>query len=220
MYNYLYYKNNMKKRFWIVTPILFFIGLLTGGFLYIQRASFPTLRMFLRDQIYNLRGESVINTDIIQKELSKMGIPSVDWKYQNADLNQIEDLSLLILKHSIVELDLSELRYLKNLKKLFIAREREYGVNTPRDRSISLTGLNKLENLAELTIYELPFTYLDGLDFPRSLKNLDLDTLWLQEFRNREELKKIPNLTIFVGIDGADRDFLFEQKDFVEITDK
>ena len=92
-----------------------------GALLYINRASFPTLRMWVRDKIYELKWTSVITNRLLRENLEKVKLESGDWVYRNSDLDKITDLRLTFEKHYEKVIDLSELRYLKNLKRLIIS---------------------------------------------------------------------------------------------------
>ena len=189
----------MKK---IAIVSILWILLLTGigALLYINRASFPTLRMSVRDKIYELKWTSVITNRLLRENLEKVKLESGDWVYRNSDLDKITDLRLTFEKHYEKVIDLSELRYLKNLKRLIISPDFKSGEDSHRKRYNELTGLNRLPNVIELDMSDFPVESLDWKDFPESLYSLHMNAMGIKEFKNKESLKRIPNLFIYVDI--------------------
>ena len=186
----------MKK---ITIVSILWILLLTGigALLYINRASFPTLRMWVRDKIYELKWTSVITNRLLRENLEK-----------------VTDLRLTFEKHYEKVIDLSELRYLKNLKRLIISPDFKSGEDSHRKRYNELTGLNRLPNVIELDMSDFPVESLDWKDFPESLYSLHMNAMGIKEFKNKESLKRIPNLFIYVDIFWEEETYLFKQWKF------
>lgn len=203
----------MKK---ITIVSILWILLLTGigALLYINRASFPTLRMWVRDKIYELKWTSVITNRLLRENLEKVKLESGDWVYRNSDLDKITDLRLTFEKHYEKVIDLSELRYLKNLKRLIISPDFKSGEDSHRKRYNELTGLNRLPNVIELDMSDFPVESLDWKDFPESLYSLHMNAMGIKEFKNKESLKRIPNLFIYVDIFWEEETYLFKQWKF------
>ena len=203
----------MKK---IAIVSILWILLLTGigALLYINRASFPTLRMSVRDKIYELKWTSVITNRLLRENLEKVKLESGDWVYRNSDLDKITDLRLTFEKHYEKVIDLSELRYLKNLKRLIISPDFKSGEDSHRKRYNELTGLNRLPNVIELDMSDFPVESLDWKDFPESLYSLHMNAMGIKEFKNKESLKRIPNLFIYVDIFWEEETYLFKQWKF------
>ena len=203
----------MKK---ITIVSILWILLLTGigALLYINRASFPTLRMSVRDKIYELKWTSVITNRLLRENLEKVELESGDWVYRNSDLDKITDLRLTFEKHYEKVIDLSELRYLKNLKRLIISPDFKSGEDSHRKRYNELTGLNRLPNVIELDMSDFPVESLDWKDFPESLYSLHMNAMGIKEFKNKESLKRIPNLFIYVDIFWEEETYLFKQWKF------
>ena len=203
----------MKK---ITIVSILWILLLTGigALLYINRASFPTLRMSVRDKIYELKWTSVITNRLLRENLEKVKLESDDWVYRNSDLDKITDLRLTFEKHYEKVIDLSELRYLKNLKRLIISPDFKSGEDSHRKRYNELTGLNRLPNVIELDMSDFPVESLDWKDFPESLYSLHMNAMGIKEFKNKESLKRIPNLFIYVDIFWEEETYLFKQWKF------
>lgn len=203
----------MKK---IAIVSILWILLLTGigALLYINRASFPTLRMSVRDKIYELKWTSVITNRLLRENLEKVKLESDDWVYRNSDLDKITDLRLTFEKHYEKVIDLSELRYLKNLKRLIISPDFKSGEDSHRKRYNELTGLNRLPNVIELDMSDFPVESLDWKDFPESLYSLHMNAMGIKEFKNKESLKRIPNLFIYVDIFWEEETYLFKQWKF------
>lgn len=202
------------KRIAIVS--ILWILLLTGigALLYINRASFPTLRMWVRDKIYELKWTSVITNRLLRENLEKVKLESDDWVYRNSDLDKITDLRLTFEKHYEKVIDLSELRYLKNLKRLIISPDFKSGEDSHRKRYNELTGLNRLPDVIELDMSDFPVESLDWKDFPESLYSLHMNAMGIKEFKNKESLKRIPNLFIYVDIFWEEETYLFKQWKF------
>lgn len=203
----------MKK---IAIVSILWILLLTGigALLYINRASFPILRMSVRDKIYELKWTSVITNRLLRENLEKVKLESGDWVYRNSDLDKITDLRLTFEKHYEKVIDLSELRYLKNLKRLIISPDFKSGEDSHRKRYNELTGLNRLPNVIELDMSDFPVGSLDWKDFPESLYSLHMNAMGIKEFKNKESLKRIPNLFIYVDIFWEEETYLFKQWKF------
>ena len=203
----------MKK---IAIVSILWILLLTGigALLYINRASFPTLRMWVRDKIYELKWTSVITNRLLRENLEKVKLESDDWVYRNSDLDKITDLRLTFEKHYEKVIDLSELRYLKNLKRLIISPDFKSGEDSHRKRYNELTGLNRLPDVIELDMSDFPVESLDWKDFPESLYSLHMNAMGIKEFKNKESLKRIPNLFIYVDIFWEEETYLFKQWKF------
>lgn len=203
----------MKK---ITIVSILWILLLTGigALLYINRASFPTLRMWVRDKIYELKWTSVITNRLLRENLEKVKLESGDWVYRNSDLDKITDLRLTFEKHYEKVIDLSELRYLKNLKRLIISPDFKSGEDSHRKRYNELTGLNRLPNVIELDMSDFPVESLDWKDFPESLYSLHMNAMGIKEFKNKESLKRILNLFIYVDIFWEEETYLFKQWKF------
>ena len=203
----------MKK---ITIVSILWILLLTGigALLYINRASFPTLRMWVRDKIYELKWTSVITNRLLRENLEKVKLESGDWVYKNSDLDKITDLRLTFQKHYEKVIDLSELRYLKNLKRLIISPDFKSGEDSHRKRYNELTGLNRLPNVIELDMSDFPVESLDWKDFPESLYSLHMNAMGIKEFKNKESLKRILNLFIYVDIFWEEETYLFKQWKF------
>ena len=203
----------MKK---IAIVSILWILLLTGigALLYINRASFPTLRMSVRDKIYELKWTSVITNRLLRENLEKVKLESGDWVYRNSDLDKITDLRLTFEKHYEKVIDLSELRYLKNLKRLIISPDFKSGEDSHRKRYNKLTGLNRLPNVIELDMFDFPVESVDWKDFPESLYSLHMNAMGIKEFKNKESLKRIPNLFIYVDIFWEEETYLFKQWKF------
>ena len=203
----------MKK---IAIVSILWILLLTGigALLYINRASFPTLRMWVRDKIYELKWTSVITNRLLRENLEKVKLESGDWVYRNSDLDKITDLRLTFEKHYEKVIDLSELRYLKNLKRLIISPDFKSGEDSHRKRYNKLTGLNRLPNVIELDMFDFPVESVDWKDFPESLYSLHMNAMGIKEFKNKESLKRIPNLFIYVDIFWEEETYLFKQWKF------
>ena len=203
----------MKK---ITIVSILWILLLTGigALLYINRASFPTLRMSVRDKIYELKWTSVITNRLLRENLEKVKLESGDWVYRNSDLDKITDLRLTFEKHYEKVIDFSELRYLKNLKRLIISPDFKSGEDSHRKRYNELTGLNRLPNVIELDMSDFPVESLDWKDFPESLYSLHMNAMGIKEFKNKESLKRIPNLFIYVDIFWEEETYLFKQWKF------
>ena len=203
----------MKK---IAIVSILWILLLTGigALLYINRASFPTLRMSVRDKIYELKWTSVITNRLLRENLEKVKLESGDWVYRNSDLDKIIDLRLTFEKHYEKVIDLSELRYLKNLKRLIISPDFKSGEDSHRKRYNELTGLNRLPDVIELDMSDFPVESLDWKDFPESLYSLHMNAMGIKEFKNKESLKRIPNLFIYVDIFWEEETYLFKQWKF------
>lgn len=203
----------MKK---IAIVSILWILLLTGigALLYINRASFPTLRMSVRDKIYELKWTSVITNRLLRENLEKVKLESGDWVYRNSDLDKITDLRLTFEKHYEKVIDLSELRYLKNLKRLIISPDFKSGEDSHRKRYNELTGLNRLPDVIELDMSDFPVESLDWKDFPESLYSLHMNAMGIKEFKNKESLKRIPNLFIYVDIFWEEETYLFKQWKF------
>lgn len=185
-----------------------------GALLYINRASFPTLRMWVRDKIYELKWTSVITNRLLRENLEKVKLESDDWVYRNSDLDKITDLRLTFEKHYEKVIDLSELRYLKNLKRLIISPDFKSGEDSHRKRYNELTGLNRLPDVIELDMSDFPVESLDWKDFPESLYSLHMNAMGIKEFKNKESLKRIPNLFIYVDIFWEEETYLFKQWKF------
>ena len=185
-----------------------------GALLYINRASFPTLRMWVRDKIYELKWTSVITNRLLRENLEKVKLESGDWVYRNSDLDKITDLRLTFEKHYEKVIDLSELRYLKNLKRLIISPDFKSGEDSHRKRYNKLTGLNRLPNVIELDMFDFPVESVDWKDFPESLYSLHMNAMGIKEFKNKESLKRIPNLFIYVDIFWEEETYLFKQWKF------
>jgi len=185
-----------------------------GALLYINRASFPTLRMSVRDKIYELKWTSVITNRLLRENLEKVKLESDDWVYRNSDLDKITDLRLTFEKHYEKVIDLSELRYLKNLKRLIISPDFKSGEDSHRKRYNELTGLNRLPDVIELDMSDFPVESLDWKDFPESLYSLHMNAMGIKEFKNKESLKRIPNLFIYVDIFWEEETYLFKQWKF------
>ncbi len=185
-----------------------------GALLYINRASFPTLRMWVRDKIYELKWTSVITNRLLRENLEKVKLESGDWVYRNSDLDKITDLRLTFEKHYEKVIDLSELRYLKNLKRLIISPDFKSGEDSHRKRYNELTGLNRLPDVIELDMSDFPVESLDWKDFPESLYSLHMNAMGIKEFKNKESLKRIPNLFIYVDIFWEEETYLFKQWKF------
>ena len=185
-----------------------------GALLYINRASFPTLRMSVRDKIYELKWTSVITNRLLRENLEKVKLESDDWVYRNSDLDKITDLRLTFEKHYEKVIDLSELRYLKNLKRLIISPDFKSGEDSHRKRYNELTGLNRLPDVIELDMSDFPVESLDWKDFPVSLCSLHMNAMGIKEFKNKESLKRIPNLFIYVDIFWEEETYLFKQWKF------
>ena len=185
-----------------------------GALLYINRASFPTLRMWVRDKIYELKWTSVITNRLLRENLDKVKLESDDWVYRNSDLDKITDLRLTFEKHYEKVIDLSELRYLKNLKRLIISPDFKSGEDSHRKRYNELTGLNRLPDVIELDMSDFPVESLDWKDFPESLYSLHMNAMGIKEFKNKESLKRIPNLFIYVDIFWEEETYLFKQWKF------
>lgn len=202
------------KRMAIVS--ILWILLLTGigALLYINRASFPTLRMWVRDKIYELKWTSVITNRLLRENLEKVKLESDDWVYRNSDLDKITDLRLTFEKHYEKVIDLSELRYLKNLKRLIISPDFKSGEDSHRKRYNELTGLNRLPDVIELDMSDFPVESLDWKDFPESLYSLHMNAMGIKEFKNKESLKRIPNLFIYVDIFWEEETYLCKQWKF------
>ena len=192
--------------------ILLFTGI--GTLLYINRASFPTLRMWVRDKIYELKWTSVITNRLLRENLEKVKLEWGDWVYRNSDLDKITDLRLTFEKHYEKVIDLSELRYLKNLKRLIISPDFKSGEDSHRKRYNELTGLNRLPNVIELDMSDFPVESLDWKDFPESLYSLHMNAMGIKEFKNKESLNRIPNLFIYVDIFWEEETYLFKQWKF------
>lgn len=203
----------MKK---IAIVSILWILLLTGigALLYINRASFPTLRMWVRDKIYELKWTSVITNRLLRENLEKVKLEWGDWVYRNSDLDKITDLRLTFEKHYEKVIDLSELRYLKNLKRLIISPDFKSGEDSHRKRYNELTGLNRLPDVIELDMSDFPVESLDWKDFPESLYSLHMNAMGIKEFKNKESLKRIPNLFIYVDIFWEEETYLFKQWKF------
>lgn len=195
---------------------ILWILLLTGigALLYINRASFPTLRMWVRDKIYELKWTSVITNRLLRENLEKVKLESDDWVYRNSDLDKITDLRLTFEKHYEKVIDLSELRYLKNLKRLIISPDFKSGEDSHRKRYNELTGLNRLPDVIELDMSDFPVESLDWKDFPESLYSLHMNAMGIKEFKNKESLKRIPNLFIYVDIFWEEETYLCKQWKF------
>ena len=185
-----------------------------GALLYINRASFPTLRMWVRDKIYELKWTSVITNRLLRENLEKVKLEWGDWVYRNSDLDKITDLRLTFEKHYEKVIDLSELRYLKNLKRLIISPDFKSGEDSHRKRYNELTGLNRLPDVIELDMSDFPVESLDWKDFPESLYSLHMNAMGIKEFKNKESLKRIPNLFIYVDIFWEKETYLFKQWKF------
>lgn len=185
-----------------------------GALLYINRTSFPTLRMWVRDKIYELKWTSVITNRLLRENLEKVKLESGDWVYRNSDLDKITDLRLTFEKHYEKVIDLSELRYLKNLKRLIISPDFKSGEDSHRKRYNELTGLNRLPDVIELDMSDFPVESLDWKDFPESLYSLHMNAMGIKEFKNKESLKRIPNLFIYVDIFWEEETYLFKQWKF------
>ena len=185
-----------------------------GALLYINRASFPTLRMSVRDKIYELKWTSVITNRLLRENLEKVKLEWGDWVYRNSDLDKITDLRLTFEKHYEKVIDLSELRYLKNLKRLIISPDFKSGEDSHRKRYNELTGLNRLPDVIELDMSDFPVESLDWKDFPESLYSLHMNAMGIKEFKNKESLKRIPNLFIYVDIFWEKETYLFKQWKF------
>lgn len=152
---------------------------------------------------------SEIKTPIIQKALSDNWILKT-WNnlYYNKDLDKISKLAVELPKNSVKELDLSELKYLKNLKDLniywkyeFIQTQdwsRESVWSVARDWYLDITWLENLSWLMTLQMHDFPLKTLDWEKLPPHLKTFDFSAAWLENLVNDCELIKIPNLSVMI----------------------
>ena len=61
---------------------------------------------------------------------------------------------------------------------------------------------------------DFPVESLDWKDFPESLYSLHMNAMGIKEFKNKESLKRIPNLFIYVDIFWEEETYLFKQWKF------
>jgi Leucine-rich repeat (LRR) protein len=152
---------------------------------------------------------SEIKTSIIQKALSDNWILKT-WNnlYYNKDLDRITKLAIELPKNSVKELDLSELKYLRNLKSLniywkyeFIQTQewnRESVWSVARDWYLDITWLENLSWLTTLQMHDFPLKTLDWEKLPPNLKTFDFSAMWLENLVNDCEMVKIPNLSVMI----------------------
>ena len=152
---------------------------------------------------------SEIKTSIIQKTLSDNWILKT-WNnlYYNRDLDKITKLAIELPKNSVKELDLSELKYLRNLKSLniywkyeFIQTQewsRESVWSVARDWYLDITWLENLSWLTTLQMHDFPLKTLDWEKLPPNLKTFDFSAMWLENLVNDCEMIKIPNLSVMI----------------------
>ncbi len=152
---------------------------------------------------------SEIKTPIIQKALSDNWILKT-WNnlYYNRDLDKITKLAIELPKNSVKELDLSELKYLRNLKSLniywkyeFIQTQewsRESVWSVARDWYLDITWLENLSWLTTLQMHDFPLKTLDWEKLPPNLKTFDFSAMWLENLVNDCEMVKIPNLSVMI----------------------
>jgi len=152
---------------------------------------------------------SEIKTSIIQKTLSDNWILKT-WNnlYYNKDLDRITKLAIELPKNSVKELDLSELKYLRNLKSLniywkyeFIQTQewsRESVWSVARDWYLDITWLENLSWLTTLQMHDFPLKTLDWEKLPPNLKTFDFSAMWLENLVNDCEMIKIPNLSVMI----------------------
>ena len=152
---------------------------------------------------------SEIKTPIIQKALSDKWILKT-WNnlYYNKDLDKITKLAIELPKNSVKELDLSELKYLRNLKSLNIYWKYEF-IQTQewsrksvwsvaRDWYLDITWLENLSWLTTLQMHDFPLKTLDWEKLPPNLKTFDFSAMWLENLVNDCEMIKIPNLSVMI----------------------
>lgn len=152
---------------------------------------------------------SEIKTPIIQKALSDNWILKT-WNnlYYNRDLDKITKLAIELPKNSVKELDLSELKYLRNLKSLNIYWKYEF-IQTQewiresvwivaRDWYLDITWLENLSWLTTLQMHDFPLKTLDWEKLPPNLKTFDFSAMWLENLVNDCEMVKIPNLSVMI----------------------
>ena len=150
-----------------------------------------------------------IKTPIIQKALSDNWILKT-WNnlYYNKDLDKITKLAIELPKNSVKELDLSELKYLKNLNSLNIYWKYEF-IQTQewswesvwsvaRDWHLDITWLENLSWLSSLQMHDFPLKTLDWEKLPPNLKTFDFSAMWLENLVNDCELIKITNLSVMI----------------------
>ena len=152
---------------------------------------------------------SEIKTSIIQKTLSDNWILKT-WNnlYYNRDLDKITKLAIELPKNSVKELDLSELKYLRNLKSLniywkyeFIQTQewsRESVWSVARDWYLDITWLENLSWVTTLQMHDFPLKTLDWEKLPPNLKTFDFSAMWLENLVNDCEMIKIPNLSVMI----------------------
>jgi hypothetical protein len=152
---------------------------------------------------------SEIKTPIIQKTLSDNWILKT-WNnlYYNKDLDKITKLAIELPKNSVKELDLSELKYLRNLKSLniywkyeFIQTQewnRESVWSVARDWYLDVTWLENLLWVTTLQMHDFPLKTLDWEKLPPNLKTFDFSAMWLENLVNDCEMVKIPNLSVMI----------------------
>ena len=152
---------------------------------------------------------SEIKTPIIQKTLSDNWILKT-WNnlYYNKDLDKITKLAIELPKNSVKELDLSELKYLRNLKSLniywkyeFIQTQewsRESVWSVARDWYLDVTWLENLLWVTTLQMHDFPLKTLDWEKLPPHLKTFDFSAMWLENLVNDCEMIKIPNLSVMI----------------------
>lgn len=201
----------MKKRLWISWIIIIIILCI---YLFVFHDNKRNESLLNQEEKINYSeyidlSTSEIKTSIIQKTLSDNWILKT-WNnlYYNRDLDKITKLAIELPKNSVKELDLSELKYLRNLKSLniywkyeFIQTQewsRESVWSVARDWYLDITWLENLSWLTTLQMHDFPLKTLDWEKLPPNLKTFDFSAMWLENLVNDCEMVKIPNLSVMI----------------------
>ena len=202
----------MKKRLWILWIIIVII-LCIYLFVFHDNKWNESLKFNQEEKInyseYIDLSTSEIKTSIIQKTLSDNWILKT-WNnlYYNRDLDKITKLAIELPKNSVKELDLSELKYLRNLNSLNIYWKYEF-IETQewswesvwsvaRDWHLDITWLENLSWLTTLQMHDFPLKTLDWEKLPPNLKTFDFSAMWLENLVNDCSMVKIPNLSVMI----------------------
>ena len=202
----------MKKRLWILWIIIVII-LWLYLFVFHDNKWNESLKFNQEEKInyseYIDLSTSEIKTSIIQKTLSDNWILKT-WNnlYYNRDLDKITKLAIELPKNSVKELDLSELKYLRNLKSLNIYWKYEF-IQTQewswesvwsvaRDWYLDVTWLENLSWLTTLQMHDFPLKTLDWEKLPPHLKTFDFSAMWLENLVNDCAMVKIHNLSVMI----------------------
>lgn len=152
-----------------------------------------------------------ISNNYIKEALVQQGIAFSGDEFNAEDLWKVTELVISFQKHYIKELDLSELSQLKNLKKLTIYWRYQSGEAIYWERYVSLKGIGELPQLETFHMHDFPLEALDLSELPGSLQDLMLARMGMKSLINREDLQNIPNVNIYVDVQGEARTYSYLQ---------